>query len=265
MELVSSVQTRVEMSARDVLYGTRLFFPTRNAYQKVFRRDRWLFWKAMMELYTPFVATDSLVFDIGANLGLYSEVFLQLGAQVVAVEPNEQCYPQLNRLTSGHRMTIERAACGAVPGTADLHLSDSPGICSLSQEWVDVTRKSELYSDSHWVGVRSVPITTLDALAVRYGTPTYIKIDVEGYENDVLAGMTFKPRSLSFEFHTSLLQVASACLDRLADNYIFNYVIGDAARFELPQWVKAAEMELVLSKLPLRPDFGDVYALCCSV
>jgi hypothetical protein len=110
-----------------------------------------------------------------------------------------------------------------------------------------------------------VPITTLDALAVRYGTPTYVKIDVEGYEHDVLAGMTFKPRSLSFEFHTSLLQVASDCLDRLGHHYIFNYELADSARFELPQWIEAAEMKRVLSQLPSRPDFGDVYALYCSL
>ena len=265
MELLNTVQTRAEFSARELLYGTRLFFPTRNAYQRVFRRERWLFWKSMLDLYTPFVNGDSLVFDIGANMGLYSEIFLQLGARVIAVEPNEQCHPQLKRLASGYKMTLEPAACGARPGKADLHLSDSSGICTLSSEWVDITRQSDLYADAHWVGVRSVPITTLDALAVRYGTPTYIKIDVEGYEDDVLAGMTFKPHSLSFEYHTSLPQVASACLARLADDYIFNYIVGNDARFELPQWVKADEMQHVLSTLPSRPDFGDIYALCCSV
>lgn len=264
MELVTTVQEKAEQSARELLYGTRLFFPARSLYQRFFRKERWMFWKAMMDLHTALVTPDSLVFDIGANIGVYSEIFLQLGARVVAVEPNEQCYAHLERLAKGRSMIIERCACGAVSGTDELHLSDEPGVCTLSPDWVDVTRKSALYTQSHWVGVRTVPITTLDALAVRYGTPAYVKIDVEGYEHDVLSGMTFRPRSLSFEFHTSLLRVAFDCLDRLGGSYIYNYEVGDSARFELPIWIKAAEMKRVLSRLPSRPDFGDVYALACS-
>ena len=264
-DLIETMQTRAELSARDALSGTPLFFPARNAYQRLFRHRRWLFWKALAELYRPFVFRDALVFDIGANVGLYSELFLQMGARVVAVEPNQVCYPQLDRVAQNHRIHIERLACGASCGTADLHLADSPGICTISPQWVEITRQSDLYAGSRWIGVRNVPISTLDALAARHGQPSFIKIDVEGYEDDVLSGMTFHPRALSFEFHTSMLQVASSCLNRLDGSYIFNYVIADRARFELARWVKARDMERILQALPARPDFGDVYALCCSV
>lgn len=263
MRLIQTVQARAEMSAREKLYGTPIFFPARNAYQRIFHRQRWQFWKSMMEFYSRFVAPDSLVFDVGANIGLYSELFLQLGARVVAIEPNESCHSHLLRVAKGHRMSIEEKACGAMPGTADLNLSDSSGICTISRQWVDITRNSDLYAGSHWVGVQTVPVTTLDALAARHGEPAHIKIDVEGYENQVLAGMSFMPRSLSFEFHTSMLPVALACLARLADNYVFNYVIADQVRFEMPRWVKALEMERMLATLPPQPDFGDVYALRC--
>ena len=260
MHVIRSVQEKAEAAAREKLYGTPIFFPARNAYQRLFHRERWEFWKSMSEFYSRFVPHNALVFDVGANVGMYSELFLQLGAEVVAIEPNEACHSQLRRVANGQRMTIVQAACGASSGTADLHLSDASGICTISEQWVDITQKSDLYAASHWVGVQSVPVTTLDALAVKYGQPAYVKIDVEGYEDHVLTGMSFVPGTLSFEFHTSMLQVASACLARVAPNYVFNYVIGNQVRFESPRWVEAAEMECILASLPPQPDFGDVYA-----
>jgi FkbM family methyltransferase len=264
MHMIRSTQQKAEAAAREALYGSRLFLPARSAYQRLFHRERWQFWETMAGFYSRLIPRDALVFDVGANVGMYSELFLQLGAEVVAVEPNEACYSQLRRVAKGHRMSIEKVACGARAGTADLHLSDASGICTISEQWVDITQKSDLYSESHWLGVKSVPLTTLDALAAKYGEPRYVKIDVEGYDNQVLEGMSFLPPSLSFEYHTSMPQVASACLERLAANYVFNYVIANQVRFELERWIEAAEMKRILAALPAQPDFGDVYGRRCA-
>jgi len=89
----------------------------------------------------------------------------------------------------------------------------------------------------------------------------FIKIDVEGFEDHVLAGMSFAPKALSFEFHFALLNIARASLNNssLRNGYCFNYIDGIEPEFRLDTWVSAGDLERILTEVHSRAEYGDVF------
>jgi FkbM family methyltransferase len=215
----------------------------------------------MMNFYAPFLGPGDLVFDVGANFGTYCQVFLQMGASVIAIEPNQDCSQSLERLQRSFpkRLFIEKAAVGDHLGTAAFHVSSQTGLTTMTLEWISVAKQSDLYGGAKWNDQRKVPMATLDALAQKYGTPRFIKIDVEGFGDHVLSGMSFLPEGISFEFHPSMLAVARKCLSfGFCQHYIFNYTVGENSHPELAEWVDAKAMQDVVAGLDC--EFGDILA-----
>jgi len=107
-----------------------------------------------------------------------------------------------------------------------------------------------------------VPMTTLDALIGAHGLPHFVKIDVEGFEGEALAGLSAAPRAISFEFTTIQRDAALGCLDRLAalGYRQFNAALGESLRFAHAKPVSAAGIAAWLAALPQAANSGDVYA-----
>ena len=252
----------VERFAREALFGSRLFPAVRNVYQRVFDREKLASRKQMLDFYAGFMSRGDLVFDIGANVGEYSDTFLELGARVVAIEPNPVCCQRLKMVAKrGSNLVIENCAVGDLEGTASMHICSDSGLSTLSSEWYQTARTSALHSHASWLGTIDVKIATLDSLVAKYGVPTFIKIDVEGFEDRVLAGMSFQPQALSFEFHFALLNLVGACLRNpaLHEAYSFNYMVGMNPSFELAAWVGAGDLERILAQAHFEEEFGDIF------
>jgi len=106
-------------------------------------------------------------------------------------------------------------------------------------------------------------MTTLDALIARHGMPQFAKIDVEGYEAEVLAGLGQMLPGLSFEFTTIQRPVAEAAIARCAALGFsrFNAALGESHILAFAPWRSADEIARWLRDLPHEANSGDICAV----
>ena len=217
--------------------------------------------------YGSFVERGDLCFDVGANLGNRTRCFRALGCRVVAVEPQSRCLKQLRREFGGDPdVTIEPVAAGAKPGKATLRTSPVHVLSTISMDFVEKTRKSGRFSTVSWSGTEEVEVTTLDALIAKHGEPRFVKIDVEGFESEVLAGLSRRLPAFSFEWTPEMPENAAACVARLQalGHYEFNYSWGESMRLSRPQWLTADAMLRVIDEFAGEYNFADIYARLVS-
>lgn len=226
--------------------------------------------RKLLRFYSQFVNEGDLCFDIGANIGNRTKVFLKLGATVVAVEPQNICMRKLlKKYGNNDKVFLIHKALGAREGEGNLILSNSHTVSSMSKEWIDCVRDSDMFFTStsafQWHKNVSVPITTLDKLIEKYGSPTVCKIDVEGFEHQVIKGLSQPVKVISFEFTPTpkLINLAIESIKHLAaiGSVQFNYSFGESMVLALPEWVDDSKIRNVLLSIPYKTAFsGDIYA-----
>jgi FkbM family methyltransferase len=241
-------------SVRRALSRTPLFRVAYSSYLFAFQHSYWRKISDDRDYFRQFVHRGSLVFDIGANVGEMTRCFLSLGARhVIAIEPVPWCQERLRDIRGA--TTIVPCAAGANIGTATLHVSNATTCFStLSDKWIKIAERAERLSNTVWDQELSVPTITIDALIERYGEPDFIKIDVEGFESEVLDGLTTLPCPLSFEFNSEWRDAIEVCLAKpCLANSRFNF--GVNSRMVLPHWVDRAELLTSLNGVA-----GDIFA-----
>jgi FkbM family methyltransferase len=221
--------------------------------------------RALRRLYAPFVHEGDLVFDVGAHLGDRTTAFAALGARVIALEPQPRVARWLERVVGGNeRVVVRREAVGAATGTARLSISTRhPTVSTMSESWREaVTRHHPGFEGVEWDRSVEVPVVTLDGLIETYGRPSFCKIDVEGFEADVLAGLSQPITAVSIEFVSGQLEAAAACARRLRQlgPYLFNVVLGEGRQFLFTHWMDVDSLLEWLKSGAGGASSGDVYA-----
>jgi FkbM family methyltransferase len=256
MTAVAGTLTRLKDSLRDTtvyqrLRASRLYDLSWRIFDPriLESRDREIaFYAALLHGMRP----GDVVFDIGANIGYKADMFLRLGARVVAVDPDPVNARRLSQQfldlrVRKRQVTIVEAAVSDRVSTVTLWV-DAPGSAknTLSDKWANLLRHDadRFGSPLDFGGRREVAATTLDALIHQRGRPYFVKIDVEGHELQVLSGLSIPVPVLSFEVNLPEFRSEGIqCVERLATLDVdteFNFAADLTSGFLYAEWGGAA-------------------------
>ncbi|MEG4074105.1 FkbM family methyltransferase [Microcoleus sp. Pol14C2] len=206
-----------------------------------------------------FVKPGDTVFDVGANIGQKADLYLAAGAKVICFEPQPDCLAILNKkYQQNPNAVILNKGLGEQAGTMQLSVcTDANYISTFSQKW-----KTGRFSKYEWDQSITVEVTTLDEMIERWGKPQFCKIDVEGFEYQVLKGLSAPIPYLSFEFAIEFIEDTKNCINHLKSlGYkLFNLANGEASNFVFSEWVSDDQLLNYLESANDALLWGDIYA-----
>ena len=233
-----------------------------NAIKKIKQGlSQWRQQRQQQGFYQQFIHKDALCFDVGANMGSRTDTFSRLGAKVIAIEPTQNCSNVLrNKFGGNPNVSILQIALGAEIGHGTLHLANYHEVSTLSTLFIEQYSHQEKHPIL-WDKTVQVPLSTLDQLIQEYGLPTFCKIDVEGYETEVLKGLSQPIPYLSFEYNDRLKNKALECLHILSKfpDLSYNFSPYESMQLSLRTWKNQTDFYQYVQDLPSDLLTGDIY------
>ena len=230
----------------------KAFFPL--AFE-IKRKEKYFYQKIIK--YTG----SKLIFDIGANYGEKAIIFARIADKVVCVEPSKTAVQVLNdRFSAFKNVVIRRNGVGSYDGIALFHeFAKEHAYSTFSDKWDDHV--------SAFAGkslADEVSILTIDSLISIYGQPDFIKIDVEGWEIEVIRGISSPIKLISFECNLNQFLQESIesihYLSKICEKAKFNYCLTEPPEnLELKQWASAEQMIEIVSNRG--HSFMEIYCL----
>lgn len=201
-----------------------------------------------------------LIYDIGANHGYKTDIFLRLGARIIAVEPdqvNQEILQQKFLSYRFHKMpvvVVDKAVSNR--NSIQTMWVDEPGSAknTMSQKWVQILRTDvkRFGGNLAFTQRKEIQTITLADLIATYGEPFFIKIDVEGHEANVLQSLPRPVPYVSFEVNLpEFKEEGTQCIKLLEDvvkNVEFNYAANLSTGLSLERWTRVAEFLAVFNQ-----------------
>jgi|DEB0MinimDraft_12_1074336.scaffolds.fasta_scaffold29549_2 FkbM family methyltransferase len=207
------------------------------------------------QFYNSLINTSDLCFDIGANLGFKSKIFLSLGAKVIAIEPQSSCIKELKKIKNNNFKCFQFAV-GSKNEEKELQLANHVEVATFSQSFIDYFETEDL----KWTKTETVKVKTLDSLIEDHGTPDFCKIDIEGYELEVLSALTKSIPLIEFEFTGGFITETIEILNLFKnDSYKFNYNLNEKPKFEISEWISSQKMIDIINSLQKERLHGNIF------
>ena len=152
---------------------------------------RWRAWESLrfgepeIRLLRYLVDPLRTAIDIGAAEGVYAFYLQRLARRCVAFEPNPHSFSHLKRALE--RVELCQAAVSAVEGDATLRVPVVNGIPYSG--WGSIEPKNR-FAELPRHAIKEIRVRTVRLGGMSMGDVGFIKIDVEGHELDVLAGLS---------------------------------------------------------------------------
>lgn len=224
--------------------------------QLVFRLRGSNYFQNQVDFHRRFIGKDSLVFDVGANRGQSAEIYLALGARVIAFEPQADLHKEILQVCNRNsRLKIVPMGLGDTEETRTFYITSYDQVASLRDDWEGIR-----------IGETSIEITTLNRQIERFGLPDYCKIDVEGWEPQVINGLDTPIPLISFEYHQSDTETATAkkVLEKIAGlgAYFCNIKVSDGDDFHFGQFMPIQDFINLFPddiEPPLNAGYGEIY------
>jgi FkbM family methyltransferase len=187
-------------------------------YQKARFPKRFKGNKLEYEFYKSLLTNkNELIFDVGANTGEKAAIFKRLSKKIICFEPSPNSIDTLKKRFAWTNVSIVPIALSDMESTTQLYiLENMETLNSVSNK--QLKHVVQPMSKGEKINVMDVKTETLDNAIKKFGTPDYIKIDVEGHEKEVIAGLTRPVKYLSFENCSSLfLKEGIASIEHLEE------------------------------------------------
>lgn len=218
--------------------------------------------RSWRRFYAQNLRPGDLVFDVGAHVGSRTRAMRYIGARVVALEP-QPLFARYLRLTLPKDVILIEAAAGGAETVAEMAVSRRhPTVSSLQSAFVANAHAAPGFAHVRWDQKASVRMLTLDGLIARHGLPAYVKIDVEGFEIDVLSGLSQAVPMLSVEYLPEFVHLTETVITRIEElgPYRFNPVVGERSGFLWSSWRDGIAVREWLARLPADAPSGDLFA-----
>src|SRR5262245_49393966 len=127
---------RLKGIVKSVSISCQMYGPLKRMHRRLAGGEALKRFEKAVAFYAPFFSPGDICFDVGSNIGEKTEVFLAIGARVVAFEPQPSCFREMKaRCGPNRRLQAVNAAVGAAPGELPMYVSRHSGASSLVSNW----------------------------------------------------------------------------------------------------------------------------------
>jgi FkbM family methyltransferase len=227
--------------------------------------------KSEVNFLKQFIHKNSIIFDVGANFGHKTLVFLKLDAKkIIAVEPDAECQFVLNqRFRGNEKVMVVNKAIDSHAGKANLYReADGSAFNTLSKKWSNSisTGSAGRFNSMKIKSTISVRTITLYELIQQFGLPDVVKLDIEGYELKAIQSLKSSIPLIWFEANLPEFQAETIqCIELIVSldpSYRFNYCISTTeslgVKLEYKKWTDGTTMIILLKEKRYR--FMEVFA-----